>query len=83
MERDAEFRGSEWDQPLRPCPFCGRQPNLTSRRQASWETAPWVSFLSCMCGGYSARAHQFATGDSEAETVAEVTAKWNTRHEAV
>jgi Lar family restriction alleviation protein len=65
------------DADLLPCPFCGRQPKVTSRAAAqgesdrTWSGMLW--FIACMCGGYSARAHQY--GPTEAEAIA----AWNTR----
>lgn len=57
---------------LLACPFCGRQPQLSSRGSEHTKTG-WLFIVSCMCGGHSARAHM--TGDSESD----VRAKWNTR----
>lgn len=63
-----------------PCPFCGRQPHHTQRGRSPYEydseersLATEIHFLSCNCGGYSARAHQFGY------TLEDVTKKWNTR----
>jgi Lar family restriction alleviation protein len=64
---------------LLPCPFCGRTPKMSSRAAAEGEfyghddPSKTLTFISCMCGGYSARAHQY--GPSEAEAIA----RWNTR----
>lgn len=63
---------------LKPCPFCGRQPRFTERDSSYGETSPTgrIYFLSCMCGGHSAKAHQFG------HSAEEVVAKWNTRVES-
>lgn len=57
-----------------PCPFCGGEPTRTDRaedRRYSPTGHAW--FIACMCGGYSARAHQHG------HTEAEVIEKWNRR----
>lgn len=58
------------------CPFCGRDPISSYRATASYDRSGTgqIHFLSCMCGGFSARAHQYG------DTYEEVLAKWNTRH---
>lgn len=65
---------------FKPCPFCGRQPRLTTRPAAEVEGGGWLSFLACHCGGYSARAHQFAKGTTAKDARDAVMAKWNTRY---
>lgn len=61
--------------PLKPCPFCGGQPRYTERECTPSERSPTgrIYFLACMCGGHSARAHQFGYSREE---VAEA---WNRR----
>jgi len=57
------------------CPFCGRAPEMFTRASTLGEDSPTgkVTFISCKCGGYSARAHQYG------HTEAEVIAAWNRR----
>lgn len=64
---------------LKPCPFCGRAPRESDRAASDLEGGRWVAFIACMCGGYSARAHQGATGVTAEEAKAVVAQKWNTR----
>jgi Lar family restriction alleviation protein len=59
-------------QTLRPCPFCGEAPEVSDR--ASNDTATGhVWFIVCMCGGYSAHAHQHGDTQESATTA------WNRR----
>lgn len=57
------------------CPFCRREPRYTVRAATESErsTTGEMHFAACMCGGYSARAHQFAYSK------AELLEKWNRR----
>lgn len=64
---------------LKPCPFCGRKPSMSGRAQDPRDGAPWISFVACYCGGYSARAHQFATGQTQEQSLADAVKAWNTR----
>lgn len=57
---------------LAPCPFCGRKPDESERADNVTSTGK-AFFIACMCGGYSANAHQFG------ETREEVVRKWNRR----
>jgi Lar family restriction alleviation protein len=57
---------------LAPCPFCGRKPEESERADNVTSTGK-ACFIACMCGGYSANAHQFG------ETREEVVRKWNRR----
>jgi hypothetical protein len=61
------------------CPFCGSKPKRTTRAGSLYEDSKFVSFLSCYCGGYSARAHQSAGADTADEAERAVTKNWNTR----
>ena len=60
------------DNKLEPCPFCGKAPEESERADNNTCTGR-AYFVSCMCGGYSANAHQFG------ETKEEVVSKWNRR----
>jgi Lar family restriction alleviation protein len=65
---------------LKPCPFCGRSPQMSSRPQTQVEGCKFVTFISCMCNGYSASAHRFGIGeDMESAKTSAITA-WNHRH---
>lgn len=69
-------RMGPWPIPeLKGCPFCGRQPRLTARAATDSEQSPTgeVFFVTCHCGGYSAKAWQRGC------SLAEVQAAWNTR----
>jgi len=57
---------------LKDCPFCGREPEQSERADNNTITGR-AYFIACMCGGYSANAHQFG------ETKEQVTRKWNCR----
>ena len=61
------------------CPFCGRAPEVTLRPGTDREGRGYVCFVSCMCGGYSARAHQFGQGDDEDQAKIRSVAAWNSR----
>ena len=68
---------------LLPCPFCGRQPRHTQRDCSPSEldshersAGKEIHFVACMCGGYSARAHQFGYSFDD------VAAAWNRRSPA-
>jgi len=57
---------------LKPCPFCGSAPEQSERADNNTSTGR-AHFIACMCGGYSANAHQFG------ETKEEVASNWNRR----
>lgn len=61
---------------LLPCPFCGREPRVSERPDS---TFPFVCFIACNCGGYSACAHKMGSGDSPEAARAEARAAWNAR----
>lgn len=75
MQFDHYDPSPEWTARLLPCPFCGRRPNCFTRAACPSEASPTkaISFVSCMCGGHSARAHQAGYSPEE------VIAAWNTR----
>jgi hypothetical protein len=61
---------------IRECPFCGRQPEISTRAAGEGErdnTTGQITFINCKCGTYSARAWQYG------HTRAEAIAAWNTR----
>lgn len=64
---------------LLPCPFCGREPKHTTRAGGQVDGYKFVSFLACMCGGYTAHAHHGAGADTAEEAARIVAEKWNTR----
>ncbi|GEM_PF-4123259 len=57
---------------LKPCPFCGREPQRRSR-PSDVNKSGVAHIIRCFCGGYSARAH------IHAETEEKALAEWNTR----
>ncbi len=57
---------------VKPCPFCGGAPQVSDRASNNTPTGH-VWFIVCMCGGYSAHAHQ--DGDTQDEAIA----AWNCR----
>lgn len=62
---------------LDSCPFCKREPAITQR--AAGDREGFACFIACMCGGYSARAHQYGYGLTPEEALSEATTRWNTR----
>lgn len=58
---------------LKPCPFCGRDPQVMDRACSPDVGHNWIWFASCCCGGYSARAHQYGY------SIEELASRWNTR----
>jgi len=57
---------------LKPCPFCGREAERMNRPDNFSQTGHiWV--IDCMCGTYSAHAHQLA------DTEEAVILAWNKR----
>jgi hypothetical protein len=63
---------------LLPCPFCGRSPKVTQRPDS---LDGYFCAISCFCNGYSARAHQAASGADEAEAYVKASLRWNRRHQ--
>ena len=61
---------------LRECPFCGRTPKVLHRTDS---LDGYFCAISCFCGGYSARAHQAATGADESEAYMKAALRWNRR----
>lgn len=64
---------------LLPCPFCQRVPKLLERASTISEREKFKAFVSCMCGGYSARAHQSGSGMTQTAATAVAIAAWNRR----
>lgn len=62
-----------------PCPFCGRQPQLTTRAAANYEPGPVLCFVSCFNGGYTAHVWMRASGDTPEAAERDAIAIWNTR----
>ncbi|WP_379069183.1 Lar family restriction alleviation protein [Mesorhizobium sp. UC22_110] len=62
-----------------PCPFCGGGPTITERAATEAERHSFMCFIACMCGGYSARAHQYGGGETKAEAREIVSTAWNRR----
>lgn len=63
---------------LLPCPFCGGEARLLERPNNA-ANDEFFCAVSCMCGGYSAKAHQFATSATADTAKAEAIAAWNRR----
>lgn len=63
---------------LNPCPFCGRQINISSRPNNGAETEH-IAFAACYCGGYSACAHKMAVAPTDEAARKLVREAWNTR----
>ncbi len=63
---------------LLPCPFCGGEPTI-GERPDNIDGTEFVCFVSCHCGGYSARAHQFAKCKTPEAARCEAIAAWNRR----
>jgi len=61
-----------------PCPFCGKSPDVRTRKGATGES-PHVCFVACYCGTYSAHAHQQGRGDTALEAQRDAYSAWNRR----
>ncbi len=64
---------------LAPCPFCGATPEITERAATEAERHAFMCFIACMCGGYSARAHQYGGGETKFEAQETASIAWNRR----
>lgn len=59
-------------EPLKPCPLCGREPQLRDHAASGVEN-DWIWFAYCSCGGYITRVHKSAFSPEELASL------WNTR----
>jgi Lar family restriction alleviation protein len=62
---------------IKPCPFCGDQPDV--RERAGMDKGTYVCVISCMCGGYSALAHQYGVGLNPEYARVNALIAWNRR----
>lgn len=60
---------------LLPCPFCGRSPEVKSRKSDHTATGEFHT-IACFCDGYCTKAWQ------DGETAEQAAERWNTRHTA-
>lgn len=58
---------------LKPCPFCGREPEISNRAGATSTGEDW--FINCRGEGYTFHAHAHTHGES----LEQVRDLWNTR----
>jgi hypothetical protein len=66
--------------PEKTCPFCGRDPEVTSRKtNPVIDVRKFVSFISCACGGCSSHAHISGYGNTPEEALNQAIEKWDTR----
>jgi Lar family restriction alleviation protein len=64
---------------IKPCPFCGEQPELLERF-GSVPGTYYASFL-CFCGGYTITAFQFGVANTPEKALEIALNDWNKRNE--
>lgn len=62
---------------IKGCPFCGGNGVLTARGDTE---GVYKAFVTCCCGGRSARAYQFGLGATEEEAKTKAVTAWNRRN---
>jgi ATP:corrinoid adenosyltransferase len=66
-------------EPEKTCPFCNRKPKINYRT----DEEKFVTFISCGCGGYTAKAHIPGFGSTPEKALSNAIEKWDTRSNKV
>lgn len=64
--------------PIATCPFCGIAPEIKEREGGTGES-PYLCFIVCYCGTYTAHAHQSGRGDTALHALQDAVDLWNRR----
>ena len=77
-DHDARLAFEPLVRPIAPCPFCGLAPEIKERKGGTGES-PYLCFIACYCGTYTAHAHQHGRGDTALHARQDAVDAWNRR----